>query len=273
MTLSFAVAIKRFRPRTRRKIEILLLLWATGSRIGRVVATNLRDLEHFLSPRRTKNLLSLLLRNARLFQARDLSDIEQLYDERCNSHAGKGGVARLPAPGPLLGRAVSRKVFLESLRSWYPRRFPTPQAAVHFLERLLRLQLSSADGNLRTSRFLAWVTFSEDPAAPDPFAFLSYRDADEVRAFLGLDPKHSGPLLLMVYDSSNIKLLRPTIADAAISPFFQPPPVNFVDFGWTTPWPPGFLSGRLSVLTPAPRPEALHPPLAFSHINQIEQLS
>jgi hypothetical protein len=168
----------------------------------------------------------------------------------------------------LIGRAVQRDSFVLRLLQDHGGYFHGEKGADDFVNRLRRGDSMSAyEQSILMSAWSSWVTWDEKTPAGDPFGFLGSHKADEVRDCLGLDPERRSdgkPLLLLVYRRlPGVELYRPTIADAGLHRFFEPPPVGFDAHGWTKTRPPAAEpAGRLA----KPRPEALHKPLPLSCI-------
>jgi hypothetical protein len=101
----------------------------------------------------------------------------------------------------------------------------------------------------------AWATWDFDDSASDPFRFG--KDADHIRASLGLDPENwwgGTRLVLLVYKPpATLVLCRPTVSDAGLHLFFAPPPAPQEQYGLTKVWQsPG------QKYDPLPRPESIH---------------
>jgi hypothetical protein len=154
--------------------------------------------------------------------------------------------------------------------------FRTKAHARDFLERLLSGDTpTKAEAAILMSEYSAWVTWDEDGKTADPFRFArTAASADLVRASLGLDPQNrmkGKPLLLFVYSShSGLDLFRPTIADAGLHRFFEPPPIGNDDYGLTKTWPPAMAKSLPTLL---PRPEAIHSPIAFEHLAKLDEIT
>jgi hypothetical protein len=255
---SYKRAAKSLSKRQRRAIRATLVRWSRNSSPGREIVRNIDPLERFLPSDNMKQILTVI------YEARNerLDRLEALYASECYKHVRTGGKIRCPAP-IAVGRAVEKEVFIEYLRK-LPY-FGTAQAAEDFVKRLVKKDsLSKGEASQLMSAYSGWVTWDDSTLGPDPFCFArSAISAEIVRASLGLDPdgKWRGkPLLLLVYRSSDLDLYRPTVADAGLYLFFEPPPSGLDAHGLTKPRPPG-MNRPISGLQP--RPEAVHGPCTF----------
>jgi len=137
-----------------------------------------------------------------------------------------------------------------------------------FVERLTRGDhLTMAERRLVMTRYAAWATW--DLNGESPFSFVRFNRADEVRACLGLSLRDQGqPLLAFEYSrAADVELFRPTVADAALFPYWSPPPDGEDRYGLTKTWPPDTPISGLPVFGPVPQPEALHQPVSLDHLS------
>ncbi len=265
MTTSYSRAALNLSSTERTQLEAALLNWSASTGIGRVVVPNVRDLEHFLPKRSMLALLRVVLTYAKL----SWPSLEVAYQQECFKHSGRGGRVRLPAFVRLFGRAVERNYFENWLFLRHSARFPTRRDAAEFVRKLVRGgSPTPSEADLLMSDHCSWVTFSLDVHEVNPFGFFKTGLAEEVRGCLGLNPRLRGPLLLFVYElPSGVRPLRPTVADAELFLFFQPPPFGIKSHGLTVPWRSEYLKAKLLLLFQlAPRPEALHQPIRFKEL-------
>ena len=211
----------------------------------------------------------------RLHRARGLSvpGLKREYEEECHRHSLQGGRVRSNPLPVSLGRAVERDMFVDWLcTKEAPIRFTTRLEAERFVKRQLeKVSLSDWESTLMMSRFGAWVTWSTHPPRQDPFHFVVHGAPQEVRSCLGLQDL-SGPLLLLVYQlPQGTALRRPTIADGAGFPQYQPP--GFVtDHGLTRPWSELCSIIPIPKYQPLPRPEGIHGPVPMASLRALRQL-
>jgi len=257
----------------RRALTALLRRWSAEPGRGRVLVANLTQLEHFMRAPTMRKLCRALLT---LGPTPDIVDLEVTYLKICHRLSGKGGPARTPS-GIVLGRAVEERVLEKWLCEHYSARFATRAAAKRFIEKLVAGRpLKTGEQKILMSTHRAWVTF--DAGSPrHPFWFVHLDAAAEVRVCLGLDPIPSqlgSRLLVFSYElPSGTDLVRPTIADAALFQFFQPPPFTRTEYGETRPWPRQFVRRKLPRDYPIQsRPEALHDPVGFGGVIRTRRL-
>lgn len=268
----FKRAITTFPPDAQTSIHQGLDRWYLADDIGGIVVSNLKEREHLLPDPCMEGLLSAILS----LHAEPTDSIAGGFQLECFNHVLEGGNVAADAAHPspsFLGRAVERSKYTKWLFDSYGPLSAVPYFdditdAEEFVARLLLGgPLNPSEAALAMSSFSTWVTWS--PGSDDPFEFAVHGTADEVRACLGLDPKFDAGLILFEYESASLELFRPTVADAGLSPYFEPSPVDFPYHGWTRPWPAEFLLVRVSSLRrpdtyrPQRRPEALHRPITF----------
>lgn len=269
---SYARALRTLKPKERRAVDARLLAWAQANDIGRVVSQNVSSLERFL---RSPNMVRLL---RRLVAAplTPIPELEREYQFECWANKGRGGRAKPGSLDIVFGRAISKDSFKSHLWRNHSRYFRLQRNCDRFVDDLVSgTPLTRAQKGLLMSAYPAWATFDRTKSG-EPFKFIAHGLADEVRACLGLNPLDRGRvLLLMVYDVPHgLKVLRPTVADAGLFPFFQPPPPGFDAHGLTRPWPTHFLPSALSSWTPQPQPEVVHEPLPLAQLRlPVEAMS
>lgn len=256
---SYRRAVQTLTPEQRAQLQKRLGNWSTRSRVGRVIVPNLNPLERFLPAGDMKELLLAICNSPE----DDLFLLGDAYKEACYRHIRRGGPAKMETLPILLGRAVERSSFIYWLfqRSGY---FTRQEEAEDFVERLINGDpLEGREPWLLMSQYSAWATWDLDNSENDPFVFGS---AEHVRASLGLDPeaRTDRGLLLLVYERpQTLRLFRPTVADAGLFLFFQPPPPPIKSYGLTKPWEPGIAQD--SSYSPSPKPEVLHEPIEMLH--------
>jgi hypothetical protein len=265
MATSYDRAIPTFSAAQQRDIEQLLDDWSRHNDIGRTVSENVRGRERFLWKQHMLSLLRVVLR----YVGKKLADFEIAYEALCHRKSGLGGNVTLKTLPAKVGRVVDRQQFQNFLLWRYPTIFQVPPHAKMFVDKLISgtPPLSAAEEALVTSAHLSWVTFDE--VTGEPFSFVKHGVADEVRACLGLDPTLRNTALLLEYQRpAKARLIRPTVADAALFVFFSPPPKNLDAHGLTVPWPAQFLASSIPGFVPKPRPEALQDPLTFDCVRR-----
>ena len=271
MPSSYHQAIAGLSATEKAQIAATLSRWEAEAGHGRMIVPNIYA-ERFLHRDRMIKILTRL-HSASPFGF-SVSALEREYRDECHCHSLQGGPVRCQPLPLLFGRAVERKVFERYLRG--QKYCVTMREAKDFVQRRLDGHPPSAfESKHMMSPFGAWVTWSQ--ASPDkPFDFVYHGlpnqlRACQVRAALGLEDD-TGELLLLVYKlPPETALCRPTIADAALSYYFQPPAATNAH-GVTRPW--SNLRGimAISTYTPNPRPEGVHCPVRMDNLEHLWRL-
>jgi hypothetical protein len=250
---SFDSTIIRFGPKQQAAIRRVLLRWSRDE-LGREIVRNLNPLERFLPAADMEPILAIV----HGFRSKPITALPDAYRDECYTHhTRRGGDVSNPQPA-ILGCAVERDVFIGRLYKNHRKYFRSRAFVRDFVRRLISGDpLTTYESALPISEHSVWVTW--DKLSSDPFAFAV--DADHLRACLGLAPPerwHARPVVLLVYERHpGLKLCRPTIADAGLHRFFEPPPVGNDAHGLTKTWPSSL---RKLSAAPMPRPEAVHAP-------------
>ncbi len=209
-----------------------------------------------------------------LFIANDPSisweKFEVNYQKKCWSLALQGGNIKIKKTPTLLGAAVEYETFFKHLKVCFTNHGLVCSDIIikDFISRLQEGRLSKNLGNLiRLKPYSVWATWNENDLSGLPFDYAKTNLADEIRANMGLkrDAVDLSPaLLLFVYSSpSHIEAKRPTIADAELSEYFQPPPESFDQHGWTVVWQNEI---RFKGYNIKQRPECIHDSILLSQL-------
>lgn len=263
---SYRRAMRKFNHSKRCKIRKILSSWEQKSLHGRVVAPNIL-IERFLSVDHMATILGIILQKG----SSSLKALEDEYQSECHKHVLKGKYVHCTFP-KTVGRAVEREDFIEYLRSI--RNFYNLDMDIEDVidEAIYKGSILPQDAkDIPMSRYAAWVTWNKTDSSADPYDFVQHDQADEVRACLGL-PYRKGKLVLLIYKVLHFTLRCPTIADAGLHPYFQPPGISN-DHGVTKPRPTQDESLEKSKFKPKPRPEAVHASLTFESLSEIRELS
>jgi hypothetical protein len=235
----------------------------TGDQFGREIVRNLRVLERFLRVSCMEGLLRAVLSA----YGAPLIVLSRAYQSECYKHIRRGGPVHVHPV--LIGRAIElgqlRKRLQES-PACYPLFYGNEILVDIFIDRLLGgAPLTPEEMSLLMSDYSAWATWDSDDSSSDPFRFG--KDADHIRASLGLDPNSwfiGSRLVLFVYElPMTVELCRPTIADAGLHPFFEPPTPPFDSYGKTRVW-----HLPRAKHEPKPRPESVHEPVPMGTIRR-----
>lgn len=248
-------------PGELQVLEETLQSWSESTKTGRIVVPNLMDLERFLP----ENIMLLLLYTIILNSTGSIENLEQVYKLECQGNIVEGGEIESSVSPALLGKALDKEYFKGwLLRVYDGSLFTEISEAELFIDKIIAGEPLDDDEKiiLLGSEYLIWATWSTDPASEDPFHFLRFDMADEARACLGLAQTMRDSLIILAYEKpSSLKLYRPTIADAGVFTFFQPPPQGHDAHGITRAWD-SFLNPAISAFdpnySPIPRPEAVH---------------
>ncbi len=224
--------------------------WSRSGPLGRRVVANLRA-EHFLTDEQRTILLEAIGESAQA----GTDAIAQAYEQQCWYIVRQPVGGFVQQPPRRLGRAADRERLVAAIEK--ANRI-TGQEAREVVDVLSRgEELEGRQARYHLNAYNAWVTWHENDPDGDPFVFVQHGEPDEVRACLGL-PASTDQMLLLDYRRINLRLQRPTVAHAALHPYFEPP-MPGSDHGWTSPWKPdrcASIGG--SGFNPLPRPEALH---------------
>ena len=245
---SFALCLRLLTAEERMEILALIARWSKGTSLGLIVTTNIYSLERFLAPERLRDLLRGLPRGHDI----DLVAVETAYAAECIHFVTEGGAIDLKPPPSLVGRVVTRGALVDALASSLN---GDKEHAEELLNRLLNGRSpESSERHISMSKWAAWVTWDEVDASADPFRFARGAGPEHILACLGLSFRMKGEdLILLSYRP--LPLIRPTVADAGLSAYFQPPREG-EPHGWTRPWPADMVA--MGAPAPRPRPEAIH---------------
>ncbi len=269
MGSSFDDAFIAFTAAEQAALNETLLKWASSDGFGRVIVPNLQ-VEHFLPGLPNMHILLTAVGGC---QSKTIDELKLEYKEACYRNVLQGGRVFSPQP-VLVGRAVDKDGFAQSLWEDYgpitkagKGFFASRGQAEDFVSRLLSgMAPELNERELLMSPHGAWVTWNPSDPSTDPFGFTL--SATAVRACIGLASlvlKKGEPLLLLVYEKTiAVELLRPTVADAGLYEYFEPPPKHYDAHGLTRPWSKTFTPG----FEPRPMPEAVHAPAKF-HLLRI----
>ena len=263
---SYEDAIRKFNHSRRSKIHKILSSWEQKSFHGRVIAPNIL-LERFLPVDHMAAILEIIFQKGNS----SLKALEDEYPLECHKHVLKGKYVHCAFP-KTVGRAVEREDFIQYLlgiSNFYNLGIDIEDVIDKAIYKRLFLPEEAKD--IAMSTHAAWVTWNETDSSADPYDFIQYNHADEVRACLGL-PYRKGKLILLIYKVRHSTLRCPTIADAGLYPYFQPPGLSN-DHGVTKPRATQDENLKKIKFKPKPRPEAVHKSLTFESLSEIRELS
>ena len=217
--------------------------WGTGDSRKTRIKINL-ELEHFLPPASLEQIFEVILEDVQALPTEDVTSFENNYQETCKNYLLQGGeITRKPK---MVGTAINKPIFKGFLKKQAQERniILDEQEAENFIKALLKTDdeslkrfLTEDKLELLVKRYNIWVTW--DTNSDNPFSFRKTKSPNEVRLCLALGNSRGTrfaeeDLLLLVYNSK-LKVFRPTIADAQIGGYFQPPPKDFEEHGLTYP--------------------------------------
>jgi len=258
----------------KRRLRDVERTWHDGSPFGRRIVPNMRA-EHFLSDTAMMSLIHLLIaRWQSPVDSIDARELDNAYQKRCYEITGLGGEASPIHLPTFLGRCCSRDAFIAHLDREYGSRFGYLRPAIaYFVDNMLLLGDPGKHSDCGMTAHNAWVTWNPDDATGDPFAFVKYGTHEEVRSCLGLERRQEGLFLLFTYSCpADTPLLRATVADAELSPYFRPPLEDEKRHGWTVPWEPPVPLPNGVNYRPIPKPEAVHKPAPLSCLASVRRL-
>ena len=261
-------AMRKFNHSKRCKIDKTLSSWEQENLHGRVVVPNIL-LERFLPVDHMAAILDIIFQKG----SSSIKPLEDEYLSECHKHVLKGKYVHCVFP-KTVGRAVEREDFIEYLRSI--RNFYNLDTDIEdFIdEAIYKGSILPEDAkNIPMSRYAAWVTWNKTDFSADPYDFVQYDQAEEVRACLGLPYRKKGKLVLLIYKVLDYTTLRcPTIADSGLNLYFKPPGISS-GHGITKPRPTQDEELKKIKFKPKPRPEAVHKSLTFKSLREIRELS
>jgi len=255
-----------FPPPYKSKIERRINAWSKKCPYGQRVARNIFT-EHFLPDDKMTDLLLFIatdpLTSWKLFEAN--------YKAKCHSLALQGGNIRVKKRPLFFGVGVEYETFFKHLKDNYPSELGYSGNDVIVKDFILRLRNGMLSKNLggiiKLKQYSVWATWNMDDLSGMPFDYCKTNLADEIRANMGLrrdDAEKSTSLLLFAYTiPPHIEPLRPTIADAELSQYFEPPVPTFEKHGWTVNWQH---EERMTGYNILPRPECIHDSILLSEL-------
>ncbi len=254
----FEMALERFSIDEQDLINKKLDDWSQTAPYGERIAKNF-ETEHFLPIDRMVELLSFILLDSSL----DIETFEENYANECHKHVRQGGPIQVIPYPRFFGAAIEKKVLVFHLISNYSARFPSKNEAYDFITRLKSGDLPDDCKDLFFKQHSIWTTWNKGNS--NPFEFCSTVQANVIRANLGLNKMLvSKELLLFIYEiPSSIPVLRPTISDAELSQYFEPPKSTIIEHGLTQTWKKQKWMKKFDI---KPRPEGIHFKLEFKHL-------
>lgn len=241
------------------KIENRINEWSK-TKYGQRIARNIFA-EHFLPENKMNEILSFIANDP----STEWEEFDENYKQICYTLALQGGNLKVKQTPQLFGAAVEYETFFKHLKDNYPATFIDDTSTKDFISLLASGQLPDLRKVIRLKRFGVWSTWNLQNLSGEPFDYCNTKIADEVRANMGLrreDAKTA--LLLFVYTiPKHIEPKRPTIADAELSEYFEPPPITFDEYGLTKTWE--FVTG-MSAYDIKPKPECVHDSIQLSEL-------
>ena len=258
--------MRKFNHSKRCKIDKILSSWEQKNLYGRVVVLNI-ILERFLPVDHMEAILDIIFQKGSSL----LKALENKYLSECHEHVLKGKYVHCAFPKTVV-RAVERENFIQHLLSSSNSYNLDSDIEDVIDEAIYRGSILPEEAKgIFMSKHAAWVTWNKTDSSADPYDFVQHDKADEVRACLGL-PHRKGKLILLMYKVLDCTLRCPTIADAGLHPYFQPPGISS-DHDVTKPRPTQDEDLKKIKFKPKPWPEAVHERLTFESLSEIRELS
>lgn len=258
----FNMALTAFSADEQNKIKKKLADWSVRAPFGQRITRNL-EIEHFIPKDRMEDIFKFILYDS----SPNIETFESKYADECHKHVLQGGVISVTPFPKYFGVAIEKGILIQHLSKTYYSRFPDKKEAADFITGLKHGSLPSDCKDLFIKNYSIWTTWNESNPHSYPFEFCSTLKANEVRANLGLNKLNmSKELLLIIYNlPSHISVLRPTIADAELSEYFEPPPVTEERHGLTVTWKTEKWLDKLKIKLRS-RPEGIHSRIQFRHL-------
>lgn len=186
-----------------RRLDVL-----SQHNLGRQFVSNLNSEVRFTPP------IWQDLFNALTNAQADVDNLKVAFVDVFCSYILNGSVIPSPWPGRY-GRAVTEDRFCQLLVK--QNLATSVRGAKRFLSNLMQQPLPVVQQRLaqkQIGRYLIWATFNQQNFQGDPFEAVP-KDAEGVRASLGLDPNDAGDMILLVYRLPvDVEPRYPTVADA-----------------------------------------------------------
>ena len=254
----FEKALRSFSNDEEEIIRTKINEWSNSFPYGQRITRNFTR-EQFLPVNSMKEVLRIILDNEHL----DIYELEDLYEKECYNHVLLGGDMDVAVSPSCFGAAIERKQFEYYLGKHYYKYFPNKQEVKEFIESLLSNTTIigskySSFKKIKLKVYNQWSTWNHEDLSKRPFDFANTNEAKEIRANLGLTRiRTSKELLLFVFEiPSTIVPKRPTVADAGLYQYFEPP-LRGSGHGWTINWQeePSFQKKNYNLKS---RPEVVH---------------
>ncbi len=257
---SFDLAIKYFTEVEQAIINKKLAAWSISPFYGERIAKNFLT-EHFLPVDRMVVLLRFILNDS----SPDSEAFETKYADECHKHVLQGGPILVTPYPKFYGAAIEKGVLVMHLINNYTARFPDKNEAQDFITGLKQANLPDDCKDLFIKQYSVWATWNKEDPSSFPFEYCTTVKANDVRANLGLNRLLiDKELLLFIYEiPTHINVLRPTIADAELSQYFEPPHPEITEYGFTRNWERQKWMVKSDI---KPRPEGIHSKFEFRHL-------
>jgi hypothetical protein len=252
--------ISSLTPNEKNDLNDLLNQWNQSHPYGQRIVRNFY-IEHFLPKTSLNDLVSFILSK----KSFPIVDIQNEYQKECYNYTRQGGDVIWNSKAPkYFGTAIEKSVFVNHLMSNYRSSFPKKKDALNFIEYLKSGVLSRHKMKLNLKMYSIWTTWNESDFDSYPFEYCITNDADEIRANMGLDKLlNSNEILLFIYSIPANFVKRPTIADAGLSQYFEPPIPSFNNHGLTRTWE---MEKKYTKYNMKPRPEGIHNAIDLSNL-------
>lgn len=236
----FIRALESFTDEDQKIIQEVISEWSKKAPFGQRISRNFSN-ELFLPRKCMISLLQTILTN----REKGIDEIESEYQEECYKHVLKGEPISPSKKPKIFGVAIEKEIFKRHLQKNYKKYLHNAKERDEFINSLLDSKYITGSKysfytNFKVKQYSVWSTWNHKNINKKPFEFNRTKQADEIRANMGLtELETSKDLLLFMFKMpKEIEPQIATIADAGLYPYFEPPVDKLDGHGWTVCRPP-----------------------------------